>query len=1495
MVVIGSVSVVRRCVLTFLFCLIFSVITQAPLAAQVHTDCVSCVTYGVNVTAFGPAPTRAAFTSGFVDSFSVHNTGTNNTEIYDIECPIVSPVTSCTPGVSTLSIAAGQTKKVLVAYATGSAGVGKVMVRATGETGDDVDTDSLTVTVNGAGAPVLASAYNSGAQVAEFCLASCFNATYAHSTLPYTSLGVARAAVLSYSSGTVKPRIVVPVDISLNAQTTETPTHYSIQLQKVSTGTYLTLLNGATTVYYRSTTPLTRIAAAFRADTNGVGSGVLSLNAVVTAYYASGHVLSSTTPIQVLVEDRSKSAFGAGVAIAGLQRLYINGPLLMVSEGTGTLINYSSGTPGGTSAALTYDGTAHTYRRTGLDGSYVEFDSQGKMTRSVDQFGDTTTIAYQSAPNDSLVKTITDPKGKVIRFCYSSDCGTSGKLYLIRRLDGTSGARALTLTIDGSGRLVRATDPDGLGDSLSYNAFGLLSGIRNRASQTANVTYDSLYRTDSLVAPSIAVDTGGSGGMARPTGRTTSDLRTVWQPTVTGVDTAHAKAAVNPTVAYAYLRSPMGDTTRFLLNKFGAVIRSQDPYGAVNTITRDSASRPTLIAKADGDTTSFQYSGYDLTSDSLNLYSWAHHYTYASHRVTVVTAGTTSHTEYEYYSNGALKNVYLGVSPARYLIARHFPISTGQDTAVVDSLGHKTRVVYDSIWGNSILTVSPNGGRDSVAYDVESRPIYHKASHTPASHRGYGAMGQPLADSIGLGRVIVYAYDSLLQPVSVTDPRGQEYKMARNALGWPTLRYDFKSTSKADTLRYDLAGRVTTIKTRRFDTITLAYDKVGRLKSRSGPDFPTESFRYDTLHAVWRVATNANGYDSTYLDRSLNTTGAFDIVGDSTYKSQFLRNGAGQLLSYGVTRGSTTVTQMVYSYDAGGNVTELQPDLRADEILGRDSEGLVSSITHKNLLTSLTWWESRGYDSTHAVTSQRFTTYAAPVDSAFGVTYTRDSLGRVRTRTHPTGTYPSVRAFTYDSLGELVNACDSTFSPGCTNVNGGSGLAWAYDSAGNRRDVGGSATYGPGNQLTAYGSGTWGPYDSVGNVSRKISGTDTTTYKWNALGQLVAVRRNSILTDSMGYDALGRRAYQRWSTATDSLERYVYLGDHVAADLANNGSIKRSYYWELGTDQLNAVRYGSDTLLYTVIRDLTNGSIRGLVRSDTGKVYRKYGEGPWGDTTSDASIVMRFRFAGREFDQRTGLYYMRNRYYDPTIGRFISEDPILLGGGNNFYSYANGDPINANDPFGLAGTNGGSDPICGGNGIIVKDYWTTGGTHVFVCQYTPYELPPLEVTGPGVFVPYGSSPLGTPDGPGGGGSGARSGSREGRESPLKCGLADIGVGVSLAGDLDLMQDILENFVPALGEWFAAGLRETGARVAMSQTSVGVAMGIPAMAADATQASLRNEAASIEMSEFTNSLASDRGAELARDPGYTTPTSSRDLLSGITTTPAMLEARNELCQ
>jgi RHS repeat-associated protein len=64
--------------------------------------------------------------------------------------------------------------------------------------------------------------------------------------------------------------------------------------------------------------------------------------------------------------------------------------------------------------------------------------------------------------------------------------------------------------------------------------------------------------------------------------------------------------------------------------------------------------------------------------------------------------------------------------------------------------------------------------------------------------------------------------------------------------------------------------------------------------------------------------------------------------------------------------------------------------------------------------------------------------------------------------------------------------------------------------------------------------------------------------------------------------------------------------------------------------------------------------------------------------------VQALRFQGQYFDVETGLHYNRFRYYDPDIGRFVSQDPIGLTGGNNLYQYAP-NPSGWVDPFGLAG------------------------------------------------------------------------------------------------------------------------------------------------------------------------------------------------------------------
>lgn len=98
------------------------------------------------------------------------------------------------------------------------------------------------------------------------------------------------------------------------------------------------------------------------------------------------------------------------------------------------------------------------------------------------------------------------------------------------------------------------------------------------------------------------------------------------------------------------------------------------------------------------------------------------------------------------------------------------------------------------------------------------------------------------------------------------------------------------------------------------------------------------------------------------------------------------------------------------------------------------------------------------------------------------------------------------------------------------------------------------------------------------------------------------------------------------------------------------------------------------------------GSTLALADS-TGAIQTSYAFEPFGNTTvTGSSTTNSFAYTGRELDG-TGLYFYRARYYSPIMQRFISEDPIGLGGGVNRYQYASGNPLNLSDPLGTYSSN----------------------------------------------------------------------------------------------------------------------------------------------------------------------------------------------------------------
>jgi RHS repeat-associated protein len=94
-------------------------------------------------------------------------------------------------------------------------------------------------------------------------------------------------------------------------------------------------------------------------------------------------------------------------------------------------------------------------------------------------------------------------------------------------------------------------------------------------------------------------------------------------------------------------------------------------------------------------------------------------------------------------------------------------------------------------------------------------------------------------------------------------------------------------------------------------------------------------------------------------------------------------------------------------------------------------------------------------------------------------------------------------------------------------------------------------------------------------------------------------------------------------------------------------------------------------------------SVTSLTTS-SGSIAQSYNYDSFGNTiSSSGSLTNFFRYTGREFDSESGLYFYRARYYDPSSGRFLSEDPIRFRGGPNFYAYVRDNPVNFTDPSGL--------------------------------------------------------------------------------------------------------------------------------------------------------------------------------------------------------------------
>ena len=329
------------------------------------------------------------------------------------------------------------------------------------------------------------------------------------------------------------------------------------------------------------------------------------------------------------------------------------------------------------------------------------------------------------------------------------------------------------------------------------------------------------------------------------------------------------------------------------------------------------------------------------------------------------------------------------------------------------------------------------------------------------------------------------------------------------------------------------------------------------------------------------------------------------------------------------------------------------------------------------------------------------------------VAYDQDS--RRTSLTQPNGLTVT---YGFDAASNLTSLIDK--------VNGNTiGYAYyTYDANGRR--VGGSgnlgladinlpaaasATYAANNTLSTW-NGTAAATDGANNLTGDP--TNDFAYFFDERNHLAQVNHLSITQYWMIYDGFGRREQLGNNVGSLSWTNYLYDGITPVQEQSSSGSKVDSLTMP-GSGEVLARTDASGTV--APIYDGT-GSTVWLVNSAgaiaTQYMYEAYGK-PTAALTASSNP---FQFTGREHDP-SGLYFMRNRYYSPTLSRFVSSDPIAFDGGDaNLFRYAGGDPVNSSDPLGTV--------ISGGVGVGIA-CCTFGGPSDFALDGISFDFSQLGV------------------------------------------------------------------------------------------------------------------------------------------------------------------------
>ncbi|HSU11450.1 MAG TPA: RHS repeat-associated core domain-containing protein [Pseudonocardia sp.] len=790
-----------------------------------------------------------------------------------------------------------------------------------------------------------------------------------------------------------------------------------------------------------------------------------------------------------------------------------------------------------------------------------------------------------------------------------------------------------------SGDITQVTSPHGMWIRLSYNSAHKVTQAIDNSGHTVTYGYDGNGRLSQV--------TSATGAVTQYTWGSNNNLLTI-------VDArGHTVASNTYDSNNRVVDQQLGGGGHYLFSyqtdSNDNVTRCDvtDPVGNVTRYSFDAAGGTTSLVLAPG------------TSDAT---TWTYTRAAVTDYLTEVVDPLGHHTTFSYDSNGNVtqKTVLAGTPSARTTtVDTSGPY--GQPVSVTDPLGHRTNFSYDAL-GNLTSVTDPASHVESYTYapDGQLASVADTTSHTTTYT--YNPLGQWAAATDPLGRVTRYFNDAADRPV-----------MVANADGAATFQ------------TYDASNHVTVITAADGGQTSLSYDADGELTAVTDAAGHTTNYSYDVdgNPTGWTQGTGGPSLTRTY-DVAGRLVSSIDGRGTKTTVS-YDPLGRASTVRYGVT-GSSATSTIAYGYDAANRPTSIADSVDGTTNVVYDDFGEPTSVNGPHGTISYSY-DGGGRLTGETVAGGTPISYGYTVASQLAsvsqgsssASYSYDSDGRLTSAALPGAT----QTYSYDAADQLSSI---SYASGSTQLGS---LSYTYDPAGRVVGESGSwarlplpaamtASYNALNQATTV-NGASRTYDDAGNLTSDGSNT----YSWNERGQLASV------------------------TGPSGTESYGYAPDGLRDQVTSGGS-STAYLWDLTGNQVAELSGGS-----VIAHEMTAGLDNALVRTDnagshtqlsdqlgsviatvdpTGTIETQNAYSPFGQQASSGSTNADAPgFTGRTTSSVTGLQYNRDRYYDPTLGRFISQDPTGQLGGINTYAYVGGDPLNATDPSG-------DGPPGGGNG-----------------------------------------------------------------------------------------------------------------------------------------------------------------------------------------------------